>query len=159
MVAIPGIAIPLILARQGDKLRHVAVAALGAIREHRLRDNCGDLLQSGDNTLRHRVLADHIRGKAEEIKLEGLHRVIIHLIELTDEPHIGVEAGLRKKKLLPDSAITIMIRGLQVVIYTTHDDLIVLLRVLCAANKNNTQNNATHTGYAGRQGRRRPQFF
>ena len=55
--------------------------------------------------------------------------------------------------------MTIMICGLQVVIYTTHDDLIILLRVLCAANKNNTQNNATHTGYAGRQGRHRRQFL
>ena len=158
MAAIPGIAVPVILTRQGDELRHVTVAALGVIGEHRFRNNGGYLLQSGDNTLRQRVLADHIRGKAEEIKLEGLHRVIIHLIELADEPHIGVEAGLRKKKLLPDSAITITIRGLQVIVYTTHHDLIVLLRVLCAANKNNTQNN-THAGYAGRQGRRRPQFF
>lgn len=44
MVAIPGVAVPLILARQGHELRHVAVAALGAIGEHRLRDNRGDLL-------------------------------------------------------------------------------------------------------------------
>ncbi len=148
MVAIPGVTVPLVLARQGDKLGHVAAAALRVISEHRLRDNRGDLLQRADNALRQRVLADNIRRKAEEIKLERLHRLIIRHIELTDEPHIGVEAGVRKQKLLPDCAITVIIRGLQVVIYTTHGDLIILLRVHRAANKNNTQNNTTHAGYA-----------